>query len=248
MVFAISTSHNDKKGAQAVTQLRFLNHAPRKTVVVGHYGSGKTEFSVSLAMALASISTGKLALIDLDIINPYFRSREQRDMLEGAGICVHGSTYDSEITAEIPALGVSVRGPLEDSECRVIVDVGGNDAGALVLKQFSKYFISDTATVAVINANRPDTSTVDGTIEHITAIESATGLNITGIINNTHLLNETTASSILKGYELCMQVCNIIGKEFWCSCYPKDIIDPKEISDLGGEIFPLGLYMRPTWL
>ena len=240
--------YNGWKGAHTVTQMRFFDCAPRKIVVVGHYGSGKTEFSVSLAMTLASKNAGKLALIDLDIINPYFRSREQRAMLEGAGVCVYGSTYDSEITAELPALGASVRAPLEDSACRVIVDVGGNDAGALVLKQFSKYFISDTAVFAIINANRPHTDTVDGAIDHVLAIEAATGLVVTGIVNNTHLLGETTVSTIAKGYDLCMQVCDATGKDFWCNCFPKDKVNPDDISKLGGKSFPLGLYMRPTWL
>ena len=231
-----------------MTQGRLFNHAPRKIVVVGHYGSGKTEFSVSLAMMLASENAGKTALIDLDIINPYFRSREQRYMLEGAGICVYGSTYDTEITAEIPALGASVRAPLEDPDCRVIVDVGGNDAGALVLKQFTKYFISDTAVVAVINAKRPGTDTALGAVEHIAAIESATGLTVTGIVNNTHLLDETTADTISKGYDLCMQVCSVTGKEFLFSCFPSGKINPNDICNPGGKILPLGLYMRPTWL
>ena len=231
-----------------MTELRFFSRMPRKVIVVGHYGSGKTEFSVSLAMMLAANGASKLALVDLDIINPYFRSREQRDMLEGAGVCVYGSTYDHEITAEIPALGASVRAPLEDDDCRVIVDVGGNDAGALVLKQFSKYFTADTEAIAVINANRPSTNTVIGAIDHIAAIEAATGLMITGIVNNTHLLKDTNISTILKGYELCMQVCTETGKAFCCSCYPAGIVDRSDILDLDGDFFPLGLYMRPTWL
>ena len=98
----------------------------RIMVVIGHYGSGKTEFCVSLAMLLAKNGYGpygRLALVDLDIANPYFRSRERRDLLESAGVRMYGSAYQHEITAELPALGADIRAPLEDADCRAIVDV-----------------------------------------------------------------------------------------------------------------------------
>lgn len=84
-------------------------------LIAGHYGSGKTELAVSLALFAAKLRAyPRIALIDLDIANPYFRSRERRDLLEQAGVGVFGSAYREEITAELPALGASARGPLED--------------------------------------------------------------------------------------------------------------------------------------
>ena len=221
----------------------------RKIIVTGHYGSGKTEFSVSLAMILAAETAEKVAVVDLDIVNPYFRSREQRDKLEGAGVSVYGSAFDFEATAELPALGANIRTPLEDEGCRVIIDAGGNDSGAMVLNQFSKYFTADDMTMlAVVNASRPDTSDLDGALEHIFAIEAITGLNVTGIVNNCHLLRETTADIVLKGHELCRDICDATGKELFCDCYPEGIVDPDELAGLSGNLMPLGLYMRPTWL
>ena len=232
-----------------MTGLRFLKQAGRKIIVTGHYGSGKTEFSVSLAMLLATENSGKLALIDLDVINPYFRSRERRDILKEAGVPVYGSFFDTEVTAELPALGADVRAPLEDADCRVIIDAGGNDAGALVLNQFSKYFTDDETTVmAVINANRPETHDLTGALAHITAIETSVGLIVTGIINNCHLLRETTADSVIKGHKLCESICEATGKMLWCDCYPDGIVDPEELSELSDNLMPLGLYMRPVWL
>ena len=232
-----------------MVDLRFMEKAGRKIIVTGHYGSGKTEFSVSLAMLLASGNEGKLALVDLDIVNPYFRSRERRDMLENAGIPVYGSIFKTEVTAELPALGAEVRAPLEDPGCRTIIDAGGNDSGALVLNQFMKYFKdADTTVLAVINANRPDTRDLEGTLRHIAAIEVATGLTVTGIVNNTHLLRETTADTISKGHELCQSVCKKTGKALLCDCYPKGIVAPEDLPPLSGNHMPLGLYMRPTWL
>lgn len=227
---------------------RFLQKTDRIIVITGHYGSGKTEFAVSLAMLLAAQKAGRLALVDLDIVNPYFRSRERRDMLEEAGVSVYGSAFTHEVTAEIPALGADVRAPLEDKERRVIIDAGGNDSGALALNQYIKYLKNDTAVLAVVNANRPDTSTVNGAIEHITAIEAATGLSVTGVVNNCHLLRETTAETVIKGHKLCEAICAVTGKELWCDCYPEGIVDPEVLSGLSENLMPLGLYMRPSWL
>ena len=231
-----------------MSENRFYGDSGRKTIITGHYGSGKTEFAVSLVMLLAKETTGKLAIIDLDIVNPYFRSRERRDMLETVGVSVYGSLYDYDVTAEIPALGANVRVPLEDKSCRVIIDAGGNDAGALVLNQFAKYFTDETTVLAVVNANRPDTSSLKGAVEHIKSIEAATGLTVTGVVNNCHLLRETTAAAVIKGHKLCVEVCEATGKELWCDCYPDGIIDPRELEGLSGNLMPLGLYMRPTWL
>jgi hypothetical protein len=169
--------------------------------------------------------------------------------LEESGISVFGSAFVGETTMELPALGANVRAPLEDKNCRVIVDAGGNDSGALVLNQFTKYFTDDeTAMLAVVNANRPDTSDLDGALEHIAAIEAITGLSISGIVNNSHLLRETTAETIKNGHELCKKVCEATGKQLWCDCYPEGIVKPDDLSGLSGNLMPLGLYMRPTWL
>ena len=232
-----------------MTGERFMKRTGRKLIITGHYGSGKTEFAVSLALLLGSHGAGKLAIIDLDIVNPYFRSRERRGSLEEAGISVYGSVFEKEVTAELPALGASLRAPLEDPDCRVIVDAGGNDSGALVLNQFRKYFTDDQTTIlAVVNANRPETANLEGALGHIAAIETATGLTVSGIVNNSHLLRETVADTVIKGHGLCVKICKATGKELWCDCYPEGIVAPEDLSILTGNLMPLGLYMRPTWL
>ncbi len=224
----------------------------RILVVTGHYGSGKTEFSVSLAMRLAERGFGpykRLALCDLDIINPYFRSRERRAMLEGAGVPVYGSAYGHEVTAEIPELAANIRAPLEDKDCRTIVDLGGNDSGAMVLNQFGKYFTPEsTLFLTVINANRPETRDFDGAMEHLRAIEAITGHKVDGLINNTHLLRETDADCVVKGHRLCERLCDATGAFIWCDCYPEGIVDPASLPEEYGYLMPLGLYMRPGWL
>lgn len=232
---------------------RFIRPTEKRIIIVtGHYGSGKTEFAVSLALRLANEQARlypRLALIDLDIANPYFRSRERRSLLEEAGIGVYGSIYKTEITAELPALSATIRAPLEDKGCLVIIDAGGNDSGALVLNQFKKYFVPDeTAVLAVLNFNRFETLDVVGAVSHINAIEAVTGLRIEGLVNNTHLLRETTAESIRKGHALCSEVCVKTGKELWCDCYPRQLVAKEDLAGISGYLMMLGLYMRPSWL
>ena len=224
----------------------------RIMVVTGHYGSGKTEFCVSLAMLLAERGFGpyeRLALVDLDIANPYFRSREQRKLLESAEVRVYGSAYGHEITAELPALGADIRAPLEDAACRVIVDVGGNDSGALVLNQFSHFLSPEAALfLIVVNANRPETRDTEGAMEHLNAIERKTGRRIDALVNNCHLLLETDAECVAKGHRLCERVCMETGKFLWCDCYPRRIVPEADITGKYDYPMPLGMYMRPSWL
>ena len=227
-----------------MTAERFYEFSRRKTIVMGHYGSGKTEFSVSLAMLLAAEENPrKIAVVDLDIINPYFRSRERRGLLEAMGVDVYGSVYSEEITAEIPALGANIRTPLEDNDCHVIIDTGGNDSGALVLNQFTKYLTDDTTALALVNVNRPDTSTIKGAINHINALEKVTGLKIDAIVNNSHLLTETTAEIIIKGHEFCKKLCEETGTVLFCDCYPNRIVCPGGLAGLSDCLMPMGLFM-----
>jgi len=224
----------------------------RVTAVVGHYGSGKTEFSVSLAMHLAANGRRgypRMALADLDIANPYFRSRERRELLEGAGVAVYADGYRSGITAELPALDAAIRAPLEDPGCLTIVDAGGNDAGALVLNQFSAYFPKgDTSVLCVVNANRPETSTQEGAAEHMAAIERVTGLKINGIVNNCHLLRETTAETVRKGRRFCLELSKACGVPLAYTCYPESLVDPESIGEHSEPLMAMGLYMRLSWL
>ena len=230
----------------------FLPKGCRILIVTGHYGSGKTEFAVSLAMALAADNTSgypRIAVCDLDVVNPYFRSRERSDMLESVGVRVYGGIYGKGTTAEIPELSAAVRAPMEDAGCFTIIDAGGNDSGARILKQFEKYFShNDTYIAAVVNASRPETSTTEGAIEQLMAIEAELGMDINGLVSNTHMLTETKASDIRRGYKFCQQLAENMSKEFLCVCYPEKLIDLSEISDIRVQKMPLGMYMRQSWL
>ncbi len=225
----------------------------RIIVITGHYGSGKTEFAVNLALALKNDEMHcpfkEVSLVDLDVANPYFRSRERTEILEASGIQVFGSAYRGEITAELPALSASIRTPLENPDCCAILDIGGNDSGARVLKQFRKYFqTEESILLTVINRNRPETRNLNGALKHLYAIETELETEVKGLINNTHLLRETTAEDIKKGHELCKALSEKTGKPIICDTFPEPLVSEQELEFLDTLIFPLQLYMRPEWL
>lgn len=223
----------------------------RIRVIVGHYGSGKTEFSVNYAVKLAEHGN-KTALADLDIANPYFRSRERRQLLESKGIRVYSNTFGYDISADLPAIAASIRAPLEDEACQTVIDSGGDGSGARVLVQFDKYFTDNNCDfLCVINANRPETSTADGALEHISRIEAETNFKITGLVNNTHLLRETTADDVLKGCLLCSELSEKIGVSVRYHCCTSEIWTDlkKRVNDIEAfSVFPMKLYMRDSWL
>ncbi|QOX62627.1 ATP-binding protein [Anoxybacterium hadale] len=223
----------------------------RIRVVVGHYGSGKTEFSVNYALKLAE-QGNKTALADLDIANPYFRSRERQGLLEEQGVRVYSNIFGYDITADLPAITAAIRGPLEDPLCQIVIDAGGDHLGARILIQFDRYFDqADSDFFCVVNGRRPETSTLAGAMNHIFKIEKETGRRITGLINNTHLLKETEAEDVIRGYHLCTELSSRLGVPFKYNCCVQTLLEElkqKTIQYQDFHIFPMRLYMRESWL
>ena len=223
-----------------------------KTIaVLGHYGSGKTEFSVNYAMYLKR-SGQKTALLDLDIANPYFRSRERQKMLEEQGISIYFNEYGFDIAEDLPAITAKIRAPLEDESCTTGADIGGNDSGARIMNQFRKYFQPEgTERYLVVNANRFETDTLEGALFHLQHIEEEIGLPITGIVNNTHMLTETTTDDILRGYQLCRELSGTTGIPVvfsTCVTSLREELEELTKDDPEFRIFPITLQMRPSWL
>ncbi len=221
----------------------------RIRIITGHYGSGKSELSVNMVTKLKE-DHDKVAIVDLDIANPYFRSREKQDAMEEMGIKVYHNSFGYDITQDLPALSAAIREPLENKDYTVVVDAGGDDSGARVLNQFRKYFLGDDCEmVFVINANRRETSTVEGCLEHLDRIQMETGLQVDAIINNTHLLSETTAEDIKKGYALATEVGKILDIPVISSYCNEKILKNINKEDLDGiEVTPISLFLRPSWL
>jgi len=175
------------------------------TIIVGNYGSGKTETAVNLALACRRAGAD-VSVADLDLVNPYFRSREARQVLMQHGIdLVVPPSY--LLHADLPVLIPEVSGLLRRPKTVVILDVGGSDVGARVLAALASALHGKSMRVLqVINANRPETATVEGCLENRRRIEMAGRQTITGYIGNTHLVDETSVSDIYRGYDL---VCKL---------------------------------------
>lgn len=216
-------------------------------IIAGHYGSGKTEVAVSLAMRLAAEGR-RVALGDLDIVNPYFRSRERADAMAAAGVAVHSSSLGHNLTLDLPAVSAAIRGPIADPSCDAILDVGGNGVGAKVLVEFAADLRRrGYEMLLVVNAYRPETADVAGVLRQLRTIEAWSGLGCTGLISNTHLLRDTTAADVLAGYRLTKAVSAQTGLPIaYVSAIPAALAQVSE--HLDGERLEIGMYLRETWM
>lgn len=218
----------------------------RIRIIIGHYGSGKSEFSVNYAIKLAKMGK-KVALADLDIVNMYFRSRERAVEMEDLGIRVIGSQVDSPAVG-VPSISAEVLAPLQDTSYEAVLDVGGDQVGARALGRYVDYFKEGNYDMFfVLNANRPETQTVEKVMEYMVKIEDVSRAKITGIINNTHLLKSTTVEDVLKGEKLALEVSERTNIELKYNAVLEDLVKDLPM-DLKGEIFPIKMYMRDEWM
>lgn len=216
----------------------------RLSIVTGHYGTGKTEFAVNLALALAA-EGNRVMLADLDIVNPYFRSRERKAMLEDAGIRLISSSQACT-DADVPALPAELLTILENREIRGVLDIGGDPVGARVLARFRPKIIQeDYQLIYVVNANRPEVRTPETAITYLRGIEATTGLTCTGIVNNTHLCGETTETEIRKGAALAEAVSRETGIPVLCHVAVEPLAPT--VSDLSESVFPITIKMKKPW-
>ncbi len=168
----------------------------RVTLFCGHYGSGKSNIAVNYAEMIAS-SGMPVVLADIDIVNPYFRSADSRKELEEAGVKVISLPFANS-NVDLPALPQEVYGLVQRRDIHAVLDVGGDDRGALALGRFVPYILeeNDYDMLFVVNFYRPLTTDAESAFEVLREIESASGLRFTGIVNNSNLGEETTADII----------------------------------------------------
>lgn len=216
----------------------------RLLVITGHYGTGKTEFSVNLALDLAHAGQ-KVLLADLDIVNPYFRSRERRSLLEQAGVRLISSSQACA-DADIPALPPEILTVLEDRSYRGILDIGGDPDGARVLARFQpKILPEDYQMIFVSNASRPEVETPERALSYLRCIEEVSGLRCGGIVNNTHLCGETTPAEILEGAQLAEELAKMAGVPVLCHVAEERLAD--KLDPLDGPIYPITIKMKKPW-
>lgn len=217
----------------------------RVRIITGHYGSGKTEFAVNYTFGLAAAGK-KTAIVDLDIVNPYFRSRELEPRFEEKGIRVISSSIKG-LSGDVPALSPEIYSVLQDTSYEVVLDVGGDKVGAKALGRYHEYFDKEPYDMLfVINANRHLTSTVDGAISYLRSIEEGSRQKVTALVNNTHLCGDTTLEDILKGQKLCENVSKALGLPIRYVAVERKFVDMLP-SGLQGEVYPMDIYMKKPW-
>jgi hypothetical protein len=224
-----------------------LSGSEKITLFLGNYGSGKSEVAVNFALHLALESAaGEVTLVDLDLVNPYFRSREARELLVGHGIRL--VTPDPRYqNADLPILVPEVRAALQASTAHTILDVGGDDVGARVLGSLHDSLPSGSyRAIMVLNGLRPFTGDVEGCERLRTEIESAGRIAITGFVSNTHLMDETTLETVVAGWRLATGVAARTGLPLEFVCAPPELVEAvREAVDV--PVLPVRRYLAPSW-
>jgi len=211
------------------------------TFLTGYYGSGKSELAVNLA-----IKEKVDYVVDLDIINPYFRTREQESLLKEYGIETISSDLDYKIHIDMPYISKRIFIPFNNKGKKAIYDLGGNDQGAKLLRQFDNYHEADIDLYLVVNVYRDESSSVEKIIQLINKIEGMSSFKITGLINNSNLLRETTIEDIFYGEKIIKEVSKIkklpiIYTAIWENINADNLV-------FQGETLKLKLYFRKNWL
>lgn len=212
----------------------------RLTLFAGHYGSGKTNIAVNYALRLAS--EGKAVCIaDLDIVNPYFRTKDSERELSSAGIRLISPKFANS-NVDLPALPAESYSLVQDKSTYGIMDIGGDDRGAYALGRYADAIKAENnyRMAFVVNCHRPLTSTVEDTLEIMREIENACGIKFTCIVNNSNLGEETVAQTLLDSLDFVERLSEATGLELWMHTAVSEVA--KELSDL--PVMPMKLQKK----
>lgn len=230
------------------------------TVVIGHYGVGKTNFSINLALDAAAHGQN-VTLVDLDVVNPYFRSSDYAEMLEAEGVRVVSPVF-AGTTLDSPSLSGAVYTAIEDAirqgddeplarRC-VIIDAGGDDVGATALGRFAPRIAeSPHAVFYVVNGYRNLTQSPEEAAALLSEIEAKAGLRATAVVNNSHLKQDTTSETVLESLPFAQAVSEALELPIVCTAVPKEIVDQKNgpfsESCATQNVYPVQVYVRTPW-
>ena len=217
----------------------------RYLVLTGNYGSGKTELSLNLALEFAK--QYRTTLVDLDIVNPYFRSGEKAEEMRAAGIRMLMPTY-AMTTVDIPALPAEIQSVFEVPSDRVVFDVGGDDTGAAALGRYYPSFMArrdDTLVMFVINCMRPLTRETDEIIDLAQRIQNRGRLKIDVLINNTNLADRTEPGMVENGEKTVLDCAEKLGITRVITTGKKDVLEQCRLQT---PTMIMKRYMAPEWM
>ena len=216
------------------------NDAKRLTLFAGHYGSGKTNIAVNYAFKLRA--EGKdVCIADLDIVNPYFRTKDSEEELLAMGIKLVSSKY-ANTNVDLPALPAESYRLVQDKSTYGIMDIGGDDRGAYALGRYVDAIKAenDYRMAFVVNCYRPLTTTVEDALEIMREIEAACGLKFNCIVNNSNLGELTTPETLLDSVDFVERLSAATGLEIWMHTAESSVA--KELS--GIRVMPLTLQKK----
>ncbi len=218
----------------------------RVTLFSGHYGSGKTNVAVNYALNLAK-GGKKVSIYDLDIVNPYFRTVDAENQLVKNGVELIVSPF-AETNVDIPAMNASSYKMLDDLSGYAVVDLGGDDRGALALGRFSDKLKEENNydLLLVVNKYRPETRDLEGVLQIKKEIEYASRMKFTGIVNNSNLGEETTEETIISSLNFIKQVSKETGLPVVFTAIRDDLA--KNISKKIQNVLPIDLIKYGSWL
>lgn len=218
----------------------------RITIIVGHFGSGKTEVAVNGAMTLAQ--TGQpTSLVDLDFVKPYFRSRTAGRFLIDAGVELVAPEGEN-LYADLPILLPRVRSICKDPTRTVIMDVGGDDTGARVLGSLADVLADQPLDlVLVLNFRRPFTPDVPAALAMAADIETAARRKVNGIVSNTHLMDETTLDVVREGWVMSGDVAARLGVPVLALALEEGVLSQVDDATFGCPVLRLRRAVRPVF-
>ena len=229
----------------------------RLTLFAGHYGSGKTNIAVNYALLLAA--EGKqVCIADLDIVNPYFRTKDSARVLEDAGVELISPKF-ANTNVDLPALPAESYRLVQDKSVYGIMDIGGDDRGAYALGRFVPSILQEDnyRMVFVANSFRPLTRTPEEALEVMREIEAACGLRFTDIVNNANLGSETTPETVLEAVPYMEKLSRLSGLPIFAHTAEKTVaaalegkLDPVISLQLQEKYFDLPTQKpvaRPLW-
>ena len=217
----------------------------RITIFSGHYGSGKTNVAVNYALWLKE-NAPQVSIADLDIVNPYFRTKDSMKILGEKGIKLISSEYANS-NVDVPALPAETYGMLHNKNQHCVIDVGGDDRGALALGRYSDGIIEDGdyELLFVINKYRPLTRNADMTLEIMAEIEKACHMKFTAIVNDSNIGDETTAEDVLGSVSYANEVSEKASLPIKMTTVKSDLYDA--LKDKIENLMPIELYVRQSF-
>lgn len=225
------------------------------SIIVGHYGVGKTNLALNVAFDGANES-GKVTLVDLDVVNPYFRSSDYAQDLQSRGVEVVAPNF-AGTTLETPSLSGRVQAVIADQVAcqktgtctnRLIIDAGGDDVGATALGRFSDTIrLTSYDMIYVINKYRNLTQTPEEAVAILHEIEEKSHLKATGIINNSHLQSETTDQVIRDSIPFAKEVAASLNLPLMCTTVPNTVDLSEETIQLVKTVYSVKRYVRTSW-